>query len=399
MKTNSANLSKARLAHMHEMLAAHVERGALPGLVTLISRRGETHVDTIGMTALNGHQAMQRDTIFRIASMTKPVTAVAAMILVEECKLRLDEPVDPWLPELAERQVLRRLAGPIDETIPANRSITLRDLLTLRMGFGYILEDASAYPIQQVINALDLSTDTNPARQVEPDEWIRRLGTLPLMYQPGERWAYDTSIDVLGVLIARVADQPLDQFFQQRIFEPLGMKDTGFSVPADRLHRLAACYEANAETGTLALFDDPAATRWSQPPLFPQASGGLVSTVDDYHLFGQMLLNKGKLGNVRLLARPTVELMTANQLTAEQQVAGALLLDGRGWGFGMAVTTVRDQLFATPGRYGWEGGHGTSYASDPAEALVAILMTQVGFPQAMNVYSDFWTLVYQALDD
>ena len=398
MKNITGGLSQSRLVRMHDVLADHVQRGTLPGLVTLVSRRGEVHVDAIGMKTVGGNKPMRRDTIFRIASMTKPITAVAAMILVEECKLRLDEPIDAWLPEMADRTVLTRLNGPLDETVAANRPITARDLLTLRMGFGHILEDASDYPIQKAIDALDLSTDTNPARQVGPDEWMRRLGTLPLMYQPGERWMYDTGLDVLGVLIARIASQPLDVFFRERIFKPLGMKDTNFSVPAGKLSRLPACYEVD-DTGTLKLFDDPKNSRWSHAPAFLQASGGLVSTVDDYLAFGQMLLNKGKLNNIRILSRPSVELMTANHLTAEQQTAGSLLLDGRGWGFGMAVVTDRDQIFATPGRYGWEGGHGTSYASDFGEDMVAILMTQVGFPQAMNVYLDFWTAVYQALDD
>jgi CubicO group peptidase (beta-lactamase class C family) len=183
---------------MHTVLASHIERGTLPGLVTLISRHGEVHVDCIGMQAVGDSQTMQRDTIFRIASMTKPITAVAAMLLVEECRLRLDEPIDRLIPELANRMVLQRLDGQLDETEPVKRSITLRDLLTLRMGFGYILADASDYPIQQTIDALDLSTDANPVKQLTPDQWIARLATLPLLHQPGEGWMYDTRLDVLG---------------------------------------------------------------------------------------------------------------------------------------------------------------------------------------------------------
>ena len=210
---STSGLSSARLAHMHMVLARHVERGILPGLVTLISRHGEVFVDAIGMQAIAGNDPMRRDTIFRIASMTKPVTAVAAMMLVEECKLRLDEPIDQLLPELANQNVLKRIDGPLDETEPAVRPITVRDLLTLRMGFGYILEDASEYPIQKAIDALDLSTDTDPSKHVTPDEWIARLATLPLLHQPGDGWMYDTGLDVLGVLIARAANQPLDVFF------------------------------------------------------------------------------------------------------------------------------------------------------------------------------------------
>ncbi len=196
---------------------------------------------------------MRRDTIFRISSMTKPITAAAAMILVEECALRLDEPVDRLLPELADRRVLKRLDGPLDETVPANRPITVRDLLTFRLGFGLIMATPDACPILKA--AIDQG-DRRRARRSRlampaPDEWLRRLGTLPLMYQPGERWLYSTGSDVLGVLIARAAGQPFDAFLRERIFAPLGMKDTGFSVPAAELDRLATGYWTNPQTGTL----------------------------------------------------------------------------------------------------------------------------------------------------
>ena len=208
------------------------ERGVVPGMVALICRRGELHVEAIGAKALAA-PPIARDTIFRIASMSKPVTAAAAMILVEECKLRLDEPVDRLLPELADRQVLKRLDGPLDETEPAKRPITLRDLLTFRSGWGIALAPPDVYPIQKAMSELLLGQGPpNPQTPPAPDEWIRRLGTLPLMHQPGERWMYHTGSDVLGVLISRASGQPFEQFLQERLFEPLGMRDTGFSVPA-----------------------------------------------------------------------------------------------------------------------------------------------------------------------
>ena len=251
---------------------------------------------------------MRRDTIFRIASMTKPITAAATMILVEECKLRLDEPVDRLLPELADRRVLKRLDGPLDDTVPANRPITVRDLLTFRMGFGLMMAPPDDYPILKAMNEQQLGhRAAEPVADAAPDEWMRRLGTLPLMYQPGERWMYHTGSDVLGVLIARASGQPLETFLRERIFEPLGMKDTGFSVPAAKLDRLATCYQVNPETGALEVFDDAEAAKWSRPPAFPSGGGGLVSTVDDYLAFGQMMLNKGKHGNERILSRPAVE--------------------------------------------------------------------------------------------
>jgi len=220
-----------RLDRMHEVLAGHVERGGVPGVVTLVSRRGETHVDAIGTRELGSGDPIRRDTIFRIASMTKPIAAAATMILVEACALRLDDPVGELLPELANRQVLRTIDADLDDIVPATRSITVRDLLTLLMGFGLVFAP-SPLPIERAASELGVMPGPpNPQRLPPPDEWLRRLGTLPLMRQPGERWMYPTGFSVLGVLLARAAGQPLEQFLRERIFDPLGMKDTGFSVP------------------------------------------------------------------------------------------------------------------------------------------------------------------------
>jgi len=281
---STGGLSKARLGRMHDVMAGYVERSDVPGLVTLVSRRGEVHVDAIGTKAAGGGDPMRRDTIFRIASMTKPITAAAAMILVEECKLRLDEPVDRLLPELANRKVLKRLDGPLDDTVPANRPISVRDLLTFRLGIGAVMAPPGRYPMQTAMAAAGLAPGPNPPSHA-PDDWMKRLGGLPLIHQPGERWMYHTGSDVLGVLIARAAGQPLESFFRERIFEPLGMKDTGFHVPAEKLDRLPPTYTADVATGTLAVHDDPADSRWGRPPAFPAGGGGLVSTVDDYLAF------------------------------------------------------------------------------------------------------------------
>lgn len=401
---SAGGLSKIRLGRMHDVMAGHVERGAAPGLVTLVSRRGEVHVDAMGMQAVGGRAPMRRDTIFRITSMTKPVTAVAAMILVEECRLRLDEPVDLLLPELADRKVLRQLDSPLNDTVPAHRPITLRDLLTFRMGFGMLLAPPNTYPIQRAIDEQQLMLGPPlPRTPHVPDEWLRRLGTLPLLHQPGERWLYNTGSDVLGVLIARAVGQPLETFFRERIFEPLGMRDTSFSVPAEQLGRLASCYGFNPETNTLELHDGVADSQWSRPPTFPAGRDGLVSTIDDYLAFGQMLLNQGKHGSERILSRPTVEFMTTDQLTPAQRAASdsiPLFLNERGWGCGVSVITKRDGVAEVPGRFGWDGGYGTCWASDPKEDMVAILMTQrlLG-PYSPGIDLDFWTSVYQAIDD
>jgi CubicO group peptidase (beta-lactamase class C family) len=394
-------LSKARLGRMHEVMAGYVERGEVPGIVTLVSRRGEVHVDAIGMKAVGGSDPMRRDTIFRIASMTKPITAAAAMILVEECKLRLDEPVDRLLPELADRKVLKRLDGPLDDTVPTNRPITLRDLLTFRLGIGAVMAPPGRYPIQKAMTEAGVAPGPNPSPHT-PDEWMKRLGSLPLIHHPGEKWMYHIGSDILGVLIARAAGQTLENFFRERIFEPLGMKDTGFHVPAEKLERLPPSYMANPETGTLTVHDEPGDSRWGQPPAFPAGGGGLVSTVDDYLAFCQMMLNKGRHGRERILSRPSVELMTTDHLTQEQKAEARIFFgDNSGWGFGLAVTTRRDDLAAVPGRFGWNGGVGTSGYSDPKEDIVGILMTQrlMDSPNPPGVFLDFWTSAYQAIDD
>lgn len=402
---SEGGFSQARLARMHAIMAGYVERGDVPGMVTLLARRGEVHVDVMGTKAVGDPDPMQRDTIFRITSMTKPITAVAALILIEECKLRLDEPVDRLLPELAGRKVLKRIDGPLDETVPAERAITLRDLLTFRMGFGMVAGSSDATPIQRAMKELALSGigPPKPATPLGPDEWMRRFGTLPLMHQPGAKWMYNTSSYVLGVLVARAAGQPLETFFRERIFAPLGMKDTGFSVPADKLDRLATSYWPDAATGALVVHDDVATSQWSRPPAFPDGGAGLVSTVDDYLAFGQMMLNGGALGKERILSRPSVEAMTTDQLTPAQKAVSGFLpgfFDALGWGFGVSIVTRRHGVSAIPGRYGWDGGYGTTWASDPKEQMVSIMMTQrSGFPLFSKVHLDFWTSAYQAIDD
>jgi CubicO group peptidase (beta-lactamase class C family) len=401
LKANSAGgLSQARLGRMRDVMAGHIREGEMPGMVTLVSRGGETHVNTIGDIAIGG-TPMQRDTIFRITSMTKPVTAVAAMILVEECKLRLDDPVDRWLPELANRKVLRAIDGPIDDTMPAKRAITLRDLLTFRLGSGMIMVFPERYPIQKAIAEAGFAP--GPVfPSFPPDELMRRYGSLPLIYQPGERWLYNSGTEILGVLIARAAGTTFGEFLHERIFAPLGMKDTAFSVSQAKLHRLATAYMKDYTTQALKVFDDPATGKFSSPPAFENGSAGLVSTADDFNAFAQMMLNGGCLGSERILSRPSVELMTSDQLSPEQKSGSELFFgSNRSWGMGLSVFTRRDDLCNVPGRFGWDGGYGTSWYSDPKENLTGILLTQrmMDSPQPPRALLDFWTLAYQAIDD
>jgi CubicO group peptidase (beta-lactamase class C family) len=269
---STGGLSKTRLGRMHDIMAGHVARGRVPGLVTLVSRCGETHVDAIGMTSAGGQDPMRRDTIFRIASMTKPVTAVAAMILVEEAKLRLDEPVDRWLPELAKRKVLRAIDSALDDTVPAKRAITLRDLLTFRLGIGAVMAYPPRYPIQTAMAEAGVAPGPNLPPHA-PDELMKRFGSLPLVHQPGERWMYHSGSDILGVLIARVTGQTLETFFRERIFAPLGMNDTGFSVPKDKLDRLATS-RPTPEPAGLRFSTKPAAAALPGLPSSSRAAAG-----------------------------------------------------------------------------------------------------------------------------
>jgi CubicO group peptidase (beta-lactamase class C family) len=396
-------LSEARLARMHDVMAGYVDRGEIPGLVSLVSRRGEVHVDAVGTKELGGTDPVRRDTLFRIASLTKPITAAATMILVEECMLRLDEPVDRLVPELADRRVLEDLAGPVENTVPATRPITVRDVLTFRLGYGVVMAPPGKYPIQEAMDEQQLGLGPPvPSKPPPPDEWIRRLGTLPLLHQPGDQWMYDIGSDVLGVIVARASGVSFDTFLRERIFEPLGMSDTGFAVPPPSIERLVTAYSPDAETGALQLYDE-ANGEWSRPPAFPSGRGGLVSTIDDYATFGQMLLDKGVHADGRLLSRPTVELMTTDHLTTEQKARTNFMpayWESHGWGFGMSVVTRRDDYLSV-GSFGWDGGLGTAWRSDPREEMMTILMTQRLWtsPDPPPVFRDFCTSAYEAIDD
>ncbi|ANZ14493.1 serine hydrolase [Streptomyces noursei] len=401
--------SETGLRRVRDVLARHVESGRIPGLVALVSRGGHAHVEAIGTMRHDGGAPMRRDTIFRMASTSKPVTMAAAMVLLDECRLRLDDLVEPWLPELADRQVLKRVDGPLDDTVPARRPITVRDVLTSTFGLGMDMTSLGT-PIMNAVFEQGLTPDL-PVPMPEPDEWMRRLGTLPLMYQPGERWQYHISNDLLGVLVARVTGQPFETFLRERLFSPLGMKDTGFHVPTDKIDRLPTLYAPDPQTGQFTVWDEANGGRWNQPPAFQGGGGGLVSTVDDYHAYFRMLLNGGMHEGERILSRSAVELMTTNCLTPEQNAARNDLARNNvhisfgqgqhgGWGYGMAVRTYRGD-YAPVGQFGWDGGSGTSTYADPDNQLTGILLTQVGMsvPNAARLIHDFWTTVYQALDD
>lgn len=382
-------------ARLRRIMAEHVAAGRVPGLVALVERHGETRIDAIGTTELDGSVPVGPDTIFRISSMTKPITAVAVLILVEECRLRLDEPVEVLLPELADRRVLRSPGAPLDDTVPAQRPITVRDALDFRLGMGMLFsEEAFRSPYFAAAQELGIAGFGPPRPDLPhpPDEWLRRIATLPLLDQPGRRWAYNIGSFVQSILVERASGQPFAEFLRERIFDPLGMRDTGFVAPTADLHRFTAAYRVG-EDGALEPFDPREGSAWSRPPAFPDGSGGLVSTAQDHLAFARMLRD----GGAPILSRRSVQLMTSNQLTPQQCEESLGGLDG--WGFGVAVGLRGGDLWRTPGRYGWDGGLGTSWYTDPAEDLVGILLTQrVEPPEANPVRRDFWTATYAALD-
>lgn len=382
---------------LHAAMAVRVARGELPGLVTLIARRRDVEVDAIGSLAFGGEAPMRRDTIFRIASMTKPILAAATMMLVDDGKLALDEPIDRLLPEMAGRRVLARIDGPLDEVVAAVRPITLEDLLTMRMGYGVVFEPAyePPYPVIDAARDLQLTmAQPDPRTPRDPDGWIARFGTLPLMSQPGTRWQYNAAALVLGVLVARAAGTPLGDFLRARVFEPLGMTETGFYMPAAETGRLPGYYMTNFGTGKLELSPFSGPAEWTSPPAFPSGAAGLLSTADDYLAFARLLLERGVHSGVRLISERSVELMTTNHLTPDQIAGAGPVLAGRGWGYGMAVVTQPDDVAPVPGRYGWEGGYGTVWFNDPNRDLAAIALTQTSDFLWNGAAAEFTRLAY-----
>jgi CubicO group peptidase (beta-lactamase class C family) len=321
------------------------------------------------------------------------------MTLVEDCTLRLDDPVDEFLPELADMTVLADPNGPLDVTVPANRPITLRDLLNFTLGTGMVSAEPGTVPIADALDALQ-RLDPEPG----PDEWIRRLGALPLVYQPGERWMYETAANVMVVLIARATGMSFGDVLRERICEPLGMKDTGFSVGAEKTGRFATAYRRDNDANGEPLVGDGPDGYWSQPPAFESGGGGLVSTADDFLAFASALLAGGTHRGERVLSRPSVTLMTSDHLTPAQKAVSGFFpgyFNDTSWAFGMSVRTRRTRIGPSIGTYGTSGLWGTAWFNDPAEDMATIFIMQRGHAgdQLLPMWNDFWTTVYQAIDD
>ena len=378
-----------------DVLEQHVERGDFPGLVALVARGGEVHVEAIGHKAFGDAEPIGADAIFRIASITKPITGVAAMLLIEDGAMALDDPVRRWLPELAEPRVLRTLESGLDDTVPADRPITVEDVISFHLGFGSIMSPGP-YPIQQAEAKLGLRTlgPPWPPPDLTPGEWIAGLGSLPLLDQPGTRWRYGTGASVAGVLIERVAGAPLADVLRERVFQPLGMTDTGFYVPASKLGRFTTFYAPDAETGELRVLDRPAGW-YSSPPKMPDAASWLVSTADDLWAFASMLAANGG----GLLSAESVRLMTLDRMTARERAENQIFVgDHSGWGLMMSVPAA-DGTTGVPGGYGWDGGAGSTWRTDVAAGLTGILLTQrmATSPEDAEIVEDFWAAAYAAI--
>jgi CubicO group peptidase (beta-lactamase class C family) len=349
-----------------------VDGGVLSGAVTLVWQAGEVlQLNEIGYRDVEARLPMQRDTIFRIASMSKPVTTVAAMTLYDEGKLALDDPITRWLPEFADIKVLDDPRGPLDKTSPARRPITVDDLMTHRSGLVYSFSVTG--PLSKAYLRL-------PFRQ-NPDTWLAELTALPLVHQPGERLTYSHATDVLGIILSRIDDKPIHQVLADRVFEPLGMPDTGFFVSTEGRRRAATMYKLDDDN---TLTHDVMGPPPIAPPAFCQGGGGLWSTVGDYLRFARMLLAGGELDGTRLLSQEAVRLMRTDRLTHEQKrysFLGNPYWIGRGFGLGLSVVTDPAQfgpLFGPggAGTFGWPGAYGTWWQADPTRDLILIYLVQ-----------------------
>lgn len=371
------------MADLTAGLRPHIDSGEVPGLVALVARGEDVHVEALGTQGTDG-RPMERDSVFRAASITKPLTAALTMLLVEDGRLELDAPVGDLLPELAEPSVLRVPGSTLDDTVPSDRPITTRHLLTSTAGHGFATFNSVVVPLlmERLGQASREIGEVPP-----PDEWMRRLAGIPLIHQPGEGWTYNASYDVLGVLLARAAGTPLADLMTERLLEPLGMVDTGFHVPAGRRDRFTTLYARDGQ-GALTVVDEPAG-HFATTPAFTSGSGGLVTTVDDWLAFGRMLL----AGGGELLSPASVELMTTDHTTAQHRAMGGYFLDGQGWGFGGGVDTAIRNPWNVLGRYGWVGGTGTAAYVDPGHGVVTVLLTPVelGAPDSAGVLQSFWS--------
>jgi CubicO group peptidase (beta-lactamase class C family) len=392
-----AGISGARLTRIDDFVERHLEANHLAGAVTLVARRGKiVQFEAYGLQDIEADTPMSTDSIFRIYSMSKPITSVAVMILFEEGRFLLKDPVSRWLPEFKDievgvEEVDEETGEKVLKTVPADREVTIRDLLRHTSGLTYGFWGSSLVD-KMYLEKKVLTEDATI------QETVSKLGTIPLKHQPGTVWEYGLSTDVLGRLVEVVSGQPFDDFLQEHVFDPLRMTDTGFSVPPEHVQRLAIVYEPNDSNTAIAPYDPDKMRDYLKKPSYFSGGGGLVSTATDYFRFSQMLLNGGELEGVRILGSETVELMTGDHL---------LEIDDRrdlgpysfGLGFGIVLERGISGSILSEGTYGWGGLAHTAFWIDPEEELIGVFLTQI-LPESPLPYRDlFRPVVYQAIVD
>ena len=395
IKPEHVGCSSKRLERIGSVMQRYVDEGKIAGLLPVVARRGHVvYAECFGMMDLEARKPMQFDTLFRIYSMTKPITSVAVMMLYEEGFFQLTDPISRFVPGFEDTQVLIKKTESGLELAKLEREITIHHLLTHTSGLGYgIDEDDPVYELiqERIWRVMELKPDTTL------EQMVYKLAKVPLAHQPGSAWRYSLATDVLGYLVQMVSGMGFDEFLRRRILEPLGMVDTDFYVSEDKIERFSANY-GPGEEGGLKVIDAPATSRYARPTSHPSGGGGLVSTASDYMRFAHMLLNKGELDGVRLLGRKTVELMTMNHLPA-----GCHPFDETYRGFGLGVNVVTDvaksQLPGSLGTYGWGGAASTTFWVDPQEELIGLLLLQLMPSRTYPVRADFQVLVYQSIVD
>lgn len=376
-----------RLARIEQMVGKHVENGTLPGAGALVARHGEIiYKKTMGMRDIENGLPMEEDTIMRFYSMTKPMTTVAALILWEQGRFHMHDSIDKYIPQLTNLQVYVSGEGESMVTEPAKGPIRIIDLFLHTSGFSYGFTNS---PVDKLYQQFNVRGEGRNGQQA-----MAELAKLPLVHQPGTAWNYSVSTDVIGHLVEVLSGQSLGDFLQQHVFEPLKMRDTGFHVPEEKWGRLAKLYTANPKNGqTVHMVQEPLGD-FKSNPAFQSGGGGITSTILDYYRFAQMLLNKGELDGVRILAPKTVEYMTTNHLP--ENVAYS---PGEGYGLAISVTTDPRHLgvMASKGNYGWAGLASTYFRIDPVENLIMIGTTQYIPPNGNPLRDDLRTAVYQSI--
>lgn len=397
----SVGLCSARLERVREWMRRYLDAGKLPGMLTLVARHGEVvFLDALGWQDVAAATPIAEDTLFRIYSMTKPVTAVAVMMLYEEGRFQLDDPIGHYLPGFADMEVYLAGEGRNMTTEPARAPITIHHLLTHTSGLGYGFSSETPVGALYTERRTDFDPDDGPLVEV-----VERLCRLPLVCHPGTAWNYSVSSDVLGRLVEVISGQPFDRFLEERIFAPLGMVDTGFEVPPGKLARLATLYERTAEDG-MALVETPANSHFSGGVTTFSGGGGLISTMADYFRFTELLRREGELDRVRLLGRKTVEYMTCNHLPGDLADMGQPSFTetsfagiGYGLGFSVMLDPAKAGVVATPGEYAWGGYASTYFWVDPVEDITFIFLTQLQPSGCYPLRQELRVLTYQALVD